>query len=146
MRIRTELDDELIAPVDAESLHQIVINLLDNAVKYGGTGPITLRAVLHDGRARLEVEDAGPGVPVRDRRRAWEPFVRLGSAEAVPGSGIGLAVVHELVAAHGGTCVIEEAPAGGARIVIELPAAGRTALPVVSHRPAGAVEVRWPAS
>ena len=61
VRIRTELDETLVAMADPAALHQIVINLLDNAVKHGGTGPITVRAVARDGRARIEIEDAGAG-------------------------------------------------------------------------------------
>jgi signal transduction histidine kinase len=114
-------EEALAAPVHADSLRQIVINLLDNAVKYAGDGPVTLRARLVDGRARLEVEDLGPGIAPADRARVWEPYVRLQHSPGVAGSGIGLAVVRELSAAHGGACWVEEGTAGGARFVIELP-------------------------
>jgi signal transduction histidine kinase len=142
VRIRTELDESVVAAVDPEALHQTVLNLLDNAVKYG-RGRVTLRAVLRDGRARLEVEDDGPGVPARDRLRVWEPFVRLSPEGTVPGSGIGLAVVRELVAAHGGECRVEPAPSGGARFVVELP----NATSVLPGDPRAAeAEALWPAS
>jgi signal transduction histidine kinase len=143
LRIRTELDERIVAAVDPEALHQIVINLLDNAVKYGGSGPVTLRAVLEGGRARIEVEDGGPGVPAGERLRIWEPFVRLRPDAAVPGSGIGLAVVRELVAAHGGECRVEDGVGGGSRFVVELPGASR--IQALHGRP-GAVEVSWPGS
>jgi signal transduction histidine kinase len=120
-RFVLEVDEALTAPVHADSLRQIVINLLDNAAKYGGAGRVTLRASLVEDRARLEVEDAGPGIAPRDRARVWEPYVRLERSPAVAGSGIGLAVVRELTVAHGGACWAEEAPTGGARFVIELP-------------------------
>jgi signal transduction histidine kinase len=102
-------------------VRQIVINLIDNAAKYGSDGRVTLRATLADGRARVEVEDAGPGIAPRDRMRVWEPYVRLERSPAVAGSGIGLAVVRELTAAHGGACWVEDTPGGGARFVVELP-------------------------
>jgi signal transduction histidine kinase len=143
VRIRAELDEHLVGLVDADALHQIVINLLDNAIKYGGHGPVTVRAVLRAGAARIEVEDAGPGIPGTERARVWEPFVRLRPDSNVPGSGIGLAVVRELVAAHGGTCAVETAPAGGARFILELPG-GRWA-ESAPGRPASP-EVVWPAS
>jgi signal transduction histidine kinase len=146
VRIRAELDETAVAAVDPEALHQIVINLLDNAVKYGGSGPITLRAGLRDGAARLEVEDAGPGVPAGDRLRIWEPFVRLRAEDAVPGSGIGLAVVRELVTAHGGRCRVEATAGGASRFVVELPGAGRSEKPAASERPQGPVEAPWPGS
>ena len=128
VRLETELEETLAAPVHADSLCQIVINLLDNAVKYGRQGgSVTLRAALVDGRARIAVEDAGPGIPPADRDKVWEPFVRLERSTAVAGSGIGLAVVRELAAAHGGRCRIEEAPGGGTLVVVELPGARRAA-------------------
>jgi signal transduction histidine kinase len=143
VRIRAELDEHLVGLVDADALHQIVINLLDNAIKYGGHGPVTVRAVLRAGAARIEVEDAGPGIPGTERARVWEPFVRLRPDSNVPGSGIGLAVVRELVAAHGGTCAVETAPAGGARFILELPGGRRAES--APGRPASP-EVVWPAS
>jgi signal transduction histidine kinase len=140
VRLRMELDETVLAPVDADALHQILLNLLDNAVRHGGeSGPITLRLTARDGRARLEVEDQGPGVPVALRGRIWEPFVRLDRHPAVPGSGIGLAVVRDLVRAHGGECSLEDGTSGGARFVVELPAAART--PIAEPE-----EIPWPAS
>ena len=120
-RFALEVEKTLAAPVHSDSLRQIVINLLDNATKYGGDGRVTLRARLADGRARLEVDDAGPGIAPGDRLRIWEPYVRLERSPAVAGSGIGLAVVRELTAAHGGACWVEDAAGGGARFVVELP-------------------------
>jgi signal transduction histidine kinase len=129
VRIRTELDETLVARADAEALHQIVINLLDNAIKYGGRGTMTLRSCARDGWAVIEVVDEGPGIAGADRERVWEPFVRLHRSGATPGSGIGLAVVRELVTAHGGVCRVETgSPAdggsvegNGCRVVVELP-------------------------
>jgi signal transduction histidine kinase len=124
LRVHTELDEELVAPAHPESLHQIAINLLDNAVKYGGhEGRVTLRTLFREGRARIEVEDNGPGVAPADRTRIWEPFVRLPGTPPVPGSGIGLAVVRDLVVAHGGKVWVQEGKGGGACFVVELPGA-----------------------
>ena len=126
-RFALELEESLAAPVHADSVRQIVINLLDNAAKYAGDGRVTVRARLADGRARLEVDDIGPGIAPADRARVWEPYVRLQRPPAVAGSGIGLAVVRELTAAHGGACWVEEATGDGARFVIELPEGRRLA-------------------
>ena len=75
------------------------------------------------------------------REDVWAPFVRIDRRPAVPGSGIGLAVVRELVRAHGGECRVEQPAAGGARFVVELPDAARASL--ASPTP---MEAPWPAS
>ena len=85
------------------------------------------------------MEDQGPGVPAALRERIWEPFVRFDRHPAVPGSGIGLAVVRDLVRAHGGECGLEDGASGGVRFMVELPGAAR--VPVT--RPEG---IPWPAS
>src|SRR5213078_1899544 len=125
---RTELRDGLVAPVDAEALRQMLVNLLDNAVKYGPAGqPIAAGLESGDGKARIRVEDQGPGVPAADRERIWDRFWRLerDRGSAVASTGIGLSVVRELVALHGGRAWAEEGRGGtGTRFVLELPLAG----------------------
>ncbi len=73
----------------------------------------------------LEVCDTGPGVAVAERERIFERFARGGAATGIAGRGIGLAVVDELVRAHGGTVEAGVAPGGGAAFRVALPAAGR---------------------
>ena len=122
--LRTELADGVVAPVDADALRQMLLNLLDNAVKYGPEGQtVTLGVGTDDGRARIWVDDQGPGVPAAERERIWDRFWRLerDRGSSVAGTGIGLSVVRELVALHGGRAWAEDAPHGGARFVIELP-------------------------
>ncbi len=127
VRIATHLADGVVGRVDEGALRQMLLNLLDNAVKYGpdgqtvtvGTDPTT------GDRVRLWVQDQGPGVPAADRERIWEQFWRLerDRGSAVAGTGIGLSVVREFAALHRGRVWVEVAPGGGARFVIELPAA-----------------------
>src|SRR5437879_1542036 len=110
----TELTDGVVAPVDADALRQMLLNLLDNAVKYGPSGQtVTLGLTVADGRARVSVDDEGPGVPAAERERIWDRFWRLerDRGSAVAGTGIGLSVVRELVALHGGRTWVEDAPA-----------------------------------
>ncbi len=124
MTVHTKIDPELTVIADHDALHHVLLNLLDNAVKYGPQGQhIRIAAEPRGNRTRITVEDAGPGVPLSDRERIWEPYVRLERDldAQVPGTGIGLTVVAQLVAANGGRAWVEDRPGGGARFVIELP-------------------------
>ncbi|MFL5516948.1 MAG: sensor histidine kinase [Gemmatimonadales bacterium] len=131
-RLATVRLDDVAAPMNDEAMRQVLINLLDNAVKYGPRGQtVSLGLALADGRARLWVEDEGPGIPPGDRARVWRPFVRLARDvdRQAAGSGIGLSLVREIVSRHHGTATIEGTPAGGTRVMVELPggrAHGRT--------------------
>jgi signal transduction histidine kinase len=124
-RLRTELAENVEALVDADALRQMLLNLLDNAVKYGRANQtVTVRLVAVPRHARISVDDEGPGVPPPDRERVWGRFTRLerDRGSAVAGTGIGLSVVRELTALHGGRTWVEDAPTPpGARFVIELP-------------------------
>jgi signal transduction histidine kinase len=124
VHFETRLEPGLFAPLHAESFRQVILNLLDNAVKYGPQGQ-TVRvatAALAD-VVRVLVDDEGPGVGPNERRAIWEPFRRgehaIGSVAV--GSGIGLAVVREIVEWHEGVAWVEDAPEGGARFVVHLP-------------------------
>jgi len=136
MLLAESLDASAIVMLDRDALRQILLNLLDNAVKYGPAGQtITVGSEITGDRARMWVEDQGPGIPHEERQRVWEPYVRLNrDAEAsTGGSGIGLSVVRELVSLHGGRTRVETAPGGrGARIVVELPLT-----PIDSPAPSG---------
>ncbi len=124
MTIQPMLGINGIVSVDRNALRQILLNLLDNAAKYGPSGQtITVGSQIVGDRARIYVEDEGPGIPREDRVRVWEPYVRLNrdAESSTGGSGIGLSVVRELVQLHGGRTRAESAPGGGARLVIELP-------------------------
>jgi signal transduction histidine kinase len=110
---------------DADAISQIVLNLLDNAVKYGPPGQeVQVSVERADNTVRIIVDDAGPGVPPRDRKRIWRRYERLprDSKRAVAGAGIGLAVVRELALLHGGKAWTEESARGGACFIVELPA------------------------
>jgi len=137
-----DAEGDPVAAVDPDALRQMVLNLLDNATKYGPAGQTvtvgaqglrTARAAGdgragRSGRVRVWVEDQGPGIPPHDRERVWLPFLRLRRDRngATGGSGIGLAVVRELAELHDGAVWVEGGAAGGARFVIELPAADDT--------------------
>ncbi len=128
-RVEAHLEENVRAHVDPVALSQILLNLLENAVKYGPRDQIvdvTLQAGT-GGMARLVVEDEGPGIPREDREAIFDPYSRLNRdrESGVAGSGIGLAVVRELVRRQGGEVRVEESPGGGARFVVELPPSTR---------------------
>ncbi|MEP9364848.1 ATP-binding protein [Nocardioides sp. CN2-186] len=103
--------------VDPDKFTQVVTNLVENAVRHGeGIVRVTLDEVGSD--VRLVVEDEGEGIAPEMRRRV---FTKFWTGGARGGSGLGLYLVNGLVKAHGGTITIEDAPAGGARIVVVLP-------------------------
>jgi signal transduction histidine kinase len=112
-----------IAWVDEAALRQILLNLLDNAVKYGPRGQ-EIRVQILAGRhgVRIAVEDQGPGIPEPARELVWQRFYRLPRdlESAVAGTGIGLAVVRDLVGLLGGRAHIEDGEERGARCVVEL--------------------------
>src|SRR5579883_1612002 len=105
-------------------LRRLIRNLLENARRYGGGGPIEITVEPHEDRARLDVRDHGPGVPPDEREKIFEPFYRMASSrETGRGSGLGLALVREIARKHGGSAVCLAAEGGGSRFRIELPTA-----------------------
>ena len=109
--------------VDRRRLEQILVNLLDNAVRHGG-GPVAVRLTCVAGTGRVEVDDEGPGVRPADREVIFDRFVRGRSAGARAdsgGAGLGLALVAQHAAAHGGTAAVLDRPGGGARFRVDLP-------------------------
>ena len=105
-------------------LRRLVRNLLDNARRYGGAGPIEVSVVPQGVRALLDVRDHGPGVPADERERIFEPFYRrTATAESGRGSGLGLALVRDIAGRHGGRVVCLAADDGGSRFRVDLPAA-----------------------
>ena len=112
-------------PADAALLERVVRNLLENAVGYAAA-VVRVSLTASDGVAVLIVDDDGPGIPPDRRDEVFERFVRLDDARdrGRGGVGLGLALVWEIVEAHGGRIHVEGAPSGGARFVVELPADG----------------------
>ena len=128
VRIRTEFAPEVHAVADRSALRQMLLNLLDNAVKYGARPQtVTVGTRQRGDRALVWIDDQGTGIPASERERVWSSFYRLAvhANSVVAGSGIGLFVVRELARLHGGDAWVEDAPGGGARVVIELHAAAR---------------------
>jgi two-component system sensor histidine kinase MprB len=103
---------------DPGSLERAVVNLLDNAVKFSPpAGTVDVR--LHKGQ--LTVRDHGPGIPEEELPHVFERFWRSPSARSMPGSGLGLSIVHRVAGESGGEVRLERAPGGGTIALLRLP-------------------------
>ncbi len=112
---------------DALLLRRLIRNLIENARRYGGDGPVAVSVARENDRVVLEVVDRGPGIPEAERQRIFEPFYRLaGARENGRGSGLGLALVLDIAQRHGGSAVCLAAEPTGSRFRIELPVAKDT--------------------
>lgn len=106
--------------VDENQIRQALMNLVRNAREaMTGGGVLQVQAgVTNDGRVRIAITDNGPGIPVADLPRIFEPFF----STKQKGTGLGLALVHQIISEHGGRIDVEHPPEGGTRFVIFLPA------------------------
>ena len=127
VQIRIDCPAGLSAHLDPSALRQALLNLLDNAARYGPEGGVITVGARHGPSGmtiRIYVEDDGPGIPEEERLKIWERYYRMprDAASHHGGSGLGLAVVADLVARHGGRAWVET-PAGGpgTRVVLEFP-------------------------
>ena len=109
---------------DRMSIESLIVNLYENAVKYGGEG-VLLKVSLRKEQQHVEmiVEDQGPGIPSDQKERIFDKFYRIGNEEtrSAKGTGIGLYMVKQIVSAHGGKIHVEPNEPGGARFVIRIP-------------------------
>lgn len=124
-RMEVRADPDVVALGDRDTLRQILGNFLDNAVKYGPPEQtIRLTAEAGTDSTFVHVDDEGPGIPPDARLLVWEPYRRLPRDVdgAIPGSGVGLAVVRGLAETMKGRVSVADAPGGGARFTLELQA------------------------
>ena len=111
---------------DRAAISQALTNLVDNAIQYSrGAKDVALRVSGSEGWVMVEVEDHGAGIPPNDIDKVFERFYRGGDAltRSVKGSGLGLALVKEVVEAHGGTVHVESVMGQGSTFTIRLPTA-----------------------
>jgi len=120
----THGDERVMVVGDAVRLEQVVQNLLGNAVKYSPAGSIVrVRVARQDGEAVVEVADQGIGIPAEAQARLFEPFFRAGNAgPRTSGFGIGLYVVKQIVAGHGGQIAVDSTEGQGSVFRVSLPA------------------------
>ena len=131
VHLTTRLERGLVAEVDRGALRQVLLNLLDNAVRYGPAGQNVKVTTASAGETwTMEVADEGRGVPAEERERIFAPYYRMkrDAGGAVGGTGIGLAVVRQLVTQHGGrvhVAGVNGDGVSGARFVVSLPITAR---------------------
>ena len=119
-----QLDDPLNLVADQEKIKRMLINLVDNAIKYNRPGgEIRLRAERRDGTCIITLFNTGPGVPAEDRERVFEQFYRVekSRATALGGSGLGLTIVRRIVELHGGTVTLQSKPGEWTQFDVVLP-------------------------
>jgi two-component system sensor histidine kinase BaeS len=122
LRVVADLDQAVPLRADPDRLHQAITNLLANAARYCRPGDrVDVGAGIEGGQAVLRVVDTGPGLPPDELPHAFDRLWRGRDAKTVTGTGIGLAVVRELVAAHGGTAEIDSPAGGGLAVTLRIP-------------------------
>jgi signal transduction histidine kinase len=121
--IATQIEGELLAPVDRNRMRQVLANLLDNAVKYTPAGGRIEIAARRDGpEAVIVVTDTGIGIPADELPRIWDRLYRGDKSRSARGLGLGLALVKAIVEAHGGRVAAVSSLGEGARFDVRLPA------------------------
>jgi len=119
--VTTALNRDIVVPIKRNALKRCVVNLIDNALKYGTHVEVSLtRSTSH---VRISVDDDGPGIPEARREEAFRPFQRLDESRNLQmgGVGLGLAIARDVARAHGGDVTLEESPLGGLRASVRLP-------------------------
>ena len=122
--VRLSIDPD-VPPVRADAAHleRAFANLIENALRYSGGQPVSVRVNRSGSRAVVRVVDQGPGIPPADRARIFEPFYRGTTKAREPwgGSGLGLAIAKGFVEANGGTISVDSLPGQGSSFVVSLP-------------------------
>ena len=116
-------EDLPLVPMDFVLISQVLVNLLDNALKYSpADSPIEVRAQVAGRYLEIEVEDRGVGIPAEDLTRVFDKFYRVRRPGSVSGTGLGLSICQGIVQAHRGFIAAENRPGGGTIITVALPA------------------------
>ena len=135
LKLRTDLDG--LPPevhTDALRLHQIIDNLVGNAVRFTLGGEVVIEAAMADGKTlRILVSDTGPGIPLEEQQRIFERFERATASEQDHGAGLGLAITRRVVDLLGGTIALDSGTGKGSRFTVRLPV---SAGPVPAPSPA----------
>jgi signal transduction histidine kinase len=125
--LKIDVPDDLRFAYDREVMIQVLINLIENSIKFGRSSPersITIAAVLRDGRVHISVSDSGPGIPGKALKKVFDDFYRVDNTltRATGGTGIGLALVKKFILAMGGQVRAANNSGPGCAITVSLPA------------------------
>ncbi len=125
-RVLNDVSPSLSIDADRELLGLALRQLLDNAVKYSPpTSAIQITADSERGQVQISVHNSG-AIPEGESRRIFERFYRGSAARRIPGTGIGLTIVQQIAAAHGGTATVSSSPDVGTAVTLSLPSGGRS--------------------
>ena len=149
--LRADTSTPILVRGDRQLLGQAIANLIDNAIKYGDSGfalgsngsrpEVAVRADIVGPNAEIAVTDRGPGVPLADRGRVLDRFVRLEASRSEPGSGLGLSLVAAVARLHGGSLRLEDNQPG-LRVVLSLPTNGSAVGNGAANHDGAVVEIR----
>jgi signal transduction histidine kinase len=151
LELKTHAESPVLIRADRQLIGQAIANLIDNAIKYGtaeigkgksGARPeVTVSAKSKGALAEIVVTDRGPGVPLIDRERVLDRFVRLEASRSEPGSGLGLSLVAAVARLHGGSLRLEDNEPG-LRVILALPIEGEALVNAASHQAPSGAEIR----
>jgi two-component system, chemotaxis family, CheB/CheR fusion protein len=115
-------EEPLVASVDAGRMQQVLVNLLENAVRYSPSGSDVAVGLARrgPGTARIEVRDGGPGLSADEQARIFDRFVRGAASQGTSGLGLGLYLCRAIVEQHGGTIGVDSSPGAGATFWIDI--------------------------
>jgi len=130
-----------LVEANAAQMHQVFINLIDNAINYTSEGKIEIELEERDGQAVVKVQDTGSGIPSEHLPRIFERFYRVdkGRSRATGGTGLGLSIVKHIVEAHGGTVTVESVFREGSTFTVRVPIGDPEASANGENEPAPAV-------
>ena len=124
LTLKTEVAKSLpIGLGDEQRLTQVLLNLVDNAIKFTDRGELQVTAKAVDGHLAVSVADTGPGIPEDERTRIFEQFYQVDSSltKAKGGTGVGLAIAKQIVEMHGGRIWVESTVGKGSTFQMEIP-------------------------
>jgi signal transduction histidine kinase len=117
-------EDEIVCEADRDKMHQVLNNLVSNAIKYSPSGSaVTINLAADEGHAVVSVADQGPGIPKEAAEKLFQPFKTAGTASSSgqKSTGLGLYICRRIVEAHGGRIWLESEPGEGSTFAFEIP-------------------------